>query len=881
MKTVHKIFLAILIFISSQSFSQTGLGADSSSVDYSKPQKYEIAAVNVTGVVFLDPQSLIQRSGLLVGMQISIPGDATSKAIQNLWKMRLFSKVEIQIDKILGDQVFLTLVLDELPRISKYGPSGLTKSEEEDVVDEIGFLRGAPYTDYIKKDIELKIKDYFAEKGFLNTSVNIYSKPDTSANNSVIVFVDVYKGPKTKIKDITFYGNENASDRMLRKAMRETKVKTQFKPTYSNPEKPITKEDFSAGGLVHIASNLSISSIMDFVSDRLQIRLFSSSKYDPDTYRSDKNGLIALYNSLGYRDARIIADTVYNIDDANLGIDLHISEGNKYYFRNITWKGNAKYSNGKLDSMLAINKGDIYNQSLLEQKLRYDPVNGDITSLYMDDGYLFFQLNPIEKAVIGDSIDLEIRIREGAQATIDKIFIAGNTKTNEHVIRRELRTLPGQKFSRSNLIRSEREIAALGYFDAENIGMNPVPHPETGTVDIEYTVVEKPSDQLELSAGFSQYGVVATVGIVLNNWSTKNMFKKGGWKPLPTGDGQALSFRVNTNGRRYQAYTLGFVEPWLGGKKPNSLSVNLYRTFYGQETDLNFSTLEGSFVTNGASVGYGIRLKWPDDYFTLLSTVSFNNYNLDSYESFIITDGVSNNFSIKETLARNSVDNPQFPRTGSNISLSLQVTPPYSLLNDKDYTELSTAERYKFIEYHKWRFTADWYTPAFDKFVLRASTKFGVIGMYNKEVGISPFERFQLGGDGISNYNFYGTDIIALRGYEVFTSSGSTRNEPIFTKYTLELRYPISLNPSATISAHLFAEGGNIWSSFGEFNPFEVKRSVGFGMRAWLPMFGLLGLDYGIRFDNSYPGEIQEANGFFDYMVKNGKFSVILGYEPD
>lgn len=880
MKTIRNLFLIVLALISGVAYSQVGFGADSNAVDYSNPQKYEIAAVQVTGVTFLDPQSLIQRSGLLVGMQITMPGDVTARAIQNLWKMRLFSKVEIQIDKILGDQVWLTIALDELPRISKYGPTGLTKSEEEDVVEKIGFLRGAPYTDYIKKDIELKIKDYFSEKGFLNTRVNIYSKPDTSATNSVIVFVDVNKGPKTKIEVINFYGNENVSDRMLRKSMRETKVKSQFNPTYSNPEDPITSENFTPKGIVHILSNLSGASIMNFLSDRLQIRLFSSSKYDPDTYRSDKNGLIALYNSLGYRDARIIADTVYNVSDANLGINLLISEGNKYYFRNIFWKGNSKYSNGKLDSMLAINEGDIYNQALLEQKLRYDPVNGDITSLYMDDGYLFFSLAPIEKAVVGDSIDLEIRIREGAQATIDKILIAGNTKTNEHVIRRELRTLPGQKFSRANLIRSQREIAALGYFDAENIGMNPVPHPETGTVDIEYTVVEKPSDQLELSAGFSQYGVVATVGIVLNNWSTRNMFKKGGWRPLPTGDGQSLSFRVNTNGRRYQAYTLGFVEPWLGGKKPNSLSFNMYRTFYGQ--DFNFDNeLEGNFVTNGISLGYGIRLKWPDDYFTLLSTVSFNNYNLDNYEGFLISNGVSNNFSIKETLARNSVDNPQFPRTGSNISLSLQLTPPYSLLNDKDYTNLTDSERYKFIEYHKWRFTADWYTPAFEKFIFRASTKFGVMGMYNKDVGISPFERFQLGGDGISNYNFYGTDIIALRGYDVFTNSGSTRNEPIFTKYTLELRYPISLNPSATVSAHIFAEGGNIWNSFGDFNPFEVKRSVGIGMRAWLPMFGLLGVDYGIRFDNSYPGEIQAATGFFDYLVKNGKFSVILGYEPD
>ncbi|MBC8046463.1 MAG: BamA/TamA family outer membrane protein [Fimbriimonadaceae bacterium] len=874
MKIMRNIFFGIFLLSATATYSQVGI--DSSQVDYSNPQKYEIAGVTVNGVVFLDAPSLIQRSGLLIGSEITIPGDAIARAIQNLWKMRLFSTIEIQVDKILGSQVWLIIQLDELPRISKYSPGGLTKTEEEDIVEEIGFLRGAPYTDYIKKDIENKVKDYFAEKGFLGTEVIIYSKPDTAANNSVIVFIDVTKGPKTKIGEITFLGNENVSDRILRKAMRETKVKSQFNPKYNDPENPVNKN------IVHALSNLSISNIMDFVSDRVQIRIFSSSKYDDDNFRTDKNGLIALYNTLGYRDARIIFDTVYNINDRDLGIVLNINEGNKYYFRNITWKGNAKYSNGKLDSILGINKGAVYNQALLEQKLRYDPVNGDVTSLYMDDGYLFFDLNPIEKAIIGDSIDLEIRIREGAQAIIDQIIIRGNTKTNEHVIRRELRTLPGQKFSRTNLIRSQREIASLGYFDAEQIGLNPIPHPESGTVDIEYTVVEKPSDQLELSAGFSQYGVVATVGIVLNNWSTRNMFKKDGWKPLPTGDGQSLSFRINTNGRRYQSYNIGFVEPWLGGKKPNSLSFSLYRTFLGQETDFDYSSLEGHFITNGISVGYGIRLKWPDDYFTLLSTVSFNNYSLESFESFIITDGVSNNFSLKETLSRNSIDNPQFPRSGSNISLSLQLTPPYSLLNDKDYEELSDAERYKFIEYHKWRFTADWYTPAFGKFVFRASTKFGIIGMYNKEVGISPFERFQLGGDGLSNYNIYGTDIVALRGYDVFAnSSGATANEPIFTKYTLELRYPISLNPSATIYGHAFAEGGNLYSSFDEFNPFEIKRSVGLGMRAFLPMFGLLGIDYGIRFDERVPGDLEPADGVFDYILKNGKFSIILGYEPD
>lgn len=856
-------------------------GVDSSQVDYGSPAKYEIGGVVVSGVKTLDEQSLIARSGLLQGSEIILPGDAITRAIQNLWKMRLFSDIQILVEKIQGNQVFFIIQLDELPRITKYSPSGLSKSEEEDIVEDIGILRGAPYTEYIQKDIEGKIKDYFAEKGFLNTSTTIYAKPDTLTSNGVIVFIDVVKGPKTKIGKITITGNTQVSDRQIKRVMKDTKQKTRLDPFYSNPENPITAKNFTPSALVHTISNLSINNILDFGSERVQVRIFNPSKFDPDKLKTDEQAIIYLYNSLGYRDAIITHDSVYKISDRDLAIDLNIHEGNKYYFRNINWKGNVKYKTSRLDSILSISKGDIYNQSLLEQRLRYDPVNGDITTLYMDDGYLFFEITPIEKSIIGDSIDLEIRISEGAQATIDKIIISGNTKTNEHVIRRELRTLPGEKFSRTNLLRSQREIASLGYFDAENIGINPIPHPETGTVDIEYTVVEKPADQLELSAGFGGYGVVATVGIVLNNWSTKNMFKKDGWKPIPTGDGQSLSFRVNTNGKRYQSYNIGFVEPWLGGKKPNSLSVSLYRTFIGDEDNYNYSDLEGKFITTGASIGYGIRLKWPDDYFILSSALIFQNYYLESFESFIITDGVSNNFSIKETLSRNSVDNPQFPKNGSSISLSVQLSPPYSLFNGKDYSKLTDAEKYEFIEYHKWRFNADWYTPAFGKFVFRASTKFGIIGMYNKNVGISPFERFQIGGDGLSNYSYYGTDIISLRGYEVFSYGAVNRTEPIFSKYTLELRYPISLNPSATIYASAFAEGGNIWSDINAFNPFDVKRSAGIGLRAWLPMFGLLGIDYGIRFDEMAPGDIEESNGIFDYMVKNGKFSVILGYEPE
>ncbi|MFN3938969.1 MAG: outer membrane protein assembly factor, partial [Chitinophagales bacterium] len=806
---MKQIFKQILVYLfalncSNVAFAQVAPGQDPDQLDFAAQKTYDIAGIRIEGIQTLDEPSLIARSGLFVGSAINIPGDEIGKAIQNLWKLRLFSNVQIEVEKISGDDAFIVIRLDELPRISRYSPGGLTKGEEEDIVEKIDIVRGTPYTDFVKRDIQSKIKDYFADKGFLAVQIDIYEKPDTLQKGWVVVYIDIDKGPKTKIGDIYFYGNQVFTDRELRSAMRDTKTKSYFRPFYKDPEATETAK-LSAAKVINGLADLSVNNMRNYVGERVQFRLFSSSKFKEEDFLKDKNAVIALYNSKGYRDAQIIKDSIYYISNSDIRIDAYIDEGNQYYFRNITWRGNSKYSDVRLDSILGIRKGDIYNQSLLERKLRFDPMSGDVTSLYMDDGYLFFQLIPVEVAVVGDSIDLDIRIQEGPQATIDQIIIKGNTKTNEHVIRRELRTLPGQKFSRTNLIRSQSEIARLGYFDAEQIGINPIPDPATGTVDIEYTVVERPSDQLELSAGYAggaYGGVVLQAGIVFNNWSINQMFKKDAWKPVPAGDGQTLSIRVNTNGKRYQSYNFAFVEPWFGGKKPNSLSTSFYRSFYADDDDGNFATIEGSFVTTGVSLGYGIRLKWPDDYFTLLSTVSYQIYSLDDYEGFLIENGNSNNVSLKETIARNSTDNPQFPRSGSNISLSLQLTPPYSLLNDKDYTDMTNEEKYKWIEFYKWRFNADWFTPAVGKFVLRTGVKVGIMGYYNEDIGYSPFEQFQLGGDGLSNFNFYGTDIIALRGYEVFTVSPFTstpRQEPLFTKYTIEMRYPISLNPSATI----------------------------------------------------------------------------------
>jgi len=893
MKKLVRLFLLcgwMLVFAVNANAQQ--FGVDSNLIDYSTPKKYTIASTEIRGVKSpnIDLNSLIVRTGLTPGLPLTVPGEDFSIAIKNLWKMRLFSSIDIVIDKILGDQIWIGIDVEELPKISTFAPAGTSKSEDEDLrplLDIVGNV--TPYADFTRIHIENTVRDYYEEKGFLNVEVDVYAKPDTSKYNSVIVFIDVEKGPKVKIEQITFEGNTAISDRLLLKQMKDTRMRTQFNVFYSNPEDPITKKDFGPKGIVNILSSISYANVLDFVTERAQVRIFNSSKYDADKAKVDAQNVVTFYKSLGYRDAEIKLDSVYDVSSRAISIAYTVAEGNKYYFRDINWKGNTKYTTSKLDSILSIKSGDIYNQTYLNQRISFDLNKPDITSYYMDDGYLFFRITPVEIWAQDDSIDLEIRITEGPQAIIDQIFIRGNTKTSEHVIRRELRTYPGQKFNRSLVIRSQREIIALGLFDAEQIAVNPIPHPESGTVDIEYTVVEKPSDQLELSAGYGGqgFGILASVGIVLNNWSAKQMFEKNAWRPYPSGDGQKVSFRINTTGRLYQAFNIGFVEPWFLGKKPNSFSVSLTRTQLGYNIPgTTFDAIEGNFIANGASVGYGIRLKWPDDYFSLLSAVNFFNYQLENYPFFIATDGNYNNFSIKETLARNSIDDPQFPKSGSTISLSLQFTPPYSAFNNKDYTDLDSESKYNFIEYYKWRFNADYYTPVGGKFVLRTSIKIGWLGYYNSEVGIPPFERFQLGGDGLSGgftNTFVGTDIISLRGYEVLSqpNSSTPRTESIFNKFTLELRYPIVKSQTANIYALAFAEGGNLYPDIESFNPLDLKRSVGLGVRAWLPMFGLLGVDYGIRFDDQTPGDLQPADGFFDYITKNGKFTVILGFEPE
>lgn len=853
------LILGSIFLLNTLAFSQV---TDSIPImEYGEPQEYEIGGIKVTGANFSDDNAVIGIAGLKVGDKIRIPGAATAKAMKALWKLRLFTDVQILQEKTIGDVVFLEIVVQERPRLSRHSYKGAKKSVHDDLNEEVNkfLLKGGIVTDNIKVNAKEAIEKYYVGKGYLDAQVNVEEIPDSSRINSVRLVFDVDRGPRVKIKDIIFTGNENVKDRKLRKQLDDTKLKR---------------------------------------------KLFASSKFIKKDYEEDKNELIAYYNTLGYRDAQIMQDSFWRNEDGHLMLKIDIKEGNQYYFRDISWKGNSIYETETLTEVLGINQGDIYNQELLETRLQFSQDGRDISTLYMDNGYLFFQVDPIEVAIEEDSIDLEIRIFEGPQATIDKVIIKGNDRTHEHVIRRELRTRPGEKFSRSDIIRSQREIINLGYFNPEALGINTPVNPQRGTVDIEYTVEEKPSDQLELSAGWGgNRRVIGTLGVSFNNFSLRNIGKKEAWKPLPQGDGQRLSLRAQTNGDFYQSYNASFTEPWLGGKKPNSFSVaGFYNRFaFGQR---NTSSYQSFNIIQG-SITLGTRLKWPDDNFISSTAINIQTLKLNNWtqglfradDGTLVRDGDFNNFSIKQVIARSTVNDPIFPKNGSKISLSLQITPPYSLFRSDRFWELSeaerldileanptngetiiqeteTARRFNNLEYHKWRFDAEWYTPLVGNLVLKAGAKIGMLGFFDEEIGTSPFERFQLGGDGINNqqFGFAGVDIISLRGYEVDEVNLDNNNsKPVFDKFTVELRYPISLNPSSTIYVLAFAQGGNAWNRFRDFNPFDVRRSVGLGLRVFLPMFGVLGFDYGIGFDKS--GERTLSN--------LGDFNIVLGFEPE
>lgn len=852
------LFLSVSVRLFAQNATGTSVG-NSSGIDLGTPKDYKIADITVSGARFLDASAILSISGLKIGDKIRIPSDAITNAVKKLWDQGLIGNIEVNILKIEGENVYLDFYLVERPRLSKFLFKGANKSEQDDIKDKIRLVRGKIITDAALKNTQNTIKKYYSDKGFMNTEVKIVQNQDTSMSNSVSILIDINKRKKVKIEKLTIEGNEIFTDKKLRSKLKKTKQK-------------------AAG------------------------RFWTRSKFVKSKYEEDKVKLIEYYNENGYRDAKLVSDTVYLYkksleprhkgDTGNIAlndkprkigrrernkkdivIEIKVEEGKKYFFRNVTWTGNYLYKSEYLGSILGIKKGDVYNTKELEKRLNYNPNGADISSLYMDDGYLFFHVDPVEVRIEGDSIDLEMRVYEGAQATINKILISGNTKTNDHVIQREIRTYPGDKFSRADLIRSQRELSQLGYFDPEKIEIQPKPNPATGTVDIEYNLTEKPSDQLQLSGGYGgYYGLVGSLGLAFNNFSARNILKFSQWSPLPAGDGQRLNLSVQANGPTFQSYSISFTEPWLGGRRPNSLSVSIshsiqnlaagrnfgnFRSGFGATQNF-FGTNQGKLQITNFSVSYGRRLQWPDDYFVLSHTASYLIYNLDEYNLGFLTGnsaqtGGFNNIGLTNTLSRNSIDNPTFPRSGSSLSLAVSTTPPYSIFQSgREYDKESFLERNKFVEYHKWLFDLSYFHQLFGKFVLNTRAHYGVLGAYNKALGVGPFERFLLGGNGLTGFNFLlGYDIIGLRGYanNVVQSQYTGNGNLAFAKQVFELRYPLTLSPMASIYVLGFFEAGNAWQTYKQYSPFDLKRSYGVGARIFMPAFGLIGVDYGVALD--------------------------------
>jgi outer membrane protein insertion porin family len=860
------------------------------------PKEYTIAGIKIAGTKYLDESLLTSISGLTVGDKVTIPGgDNFSKAINNLWNQKLFADITIYFTKLVGNSVYIEIDVSERPRLSNFYFKGVKKGDGDDLTTKTGLIKGRVVTENMKRVAIQAIKRFYADKGYQDSRVTTTESHDPAMQNSEILTFFITKGPKVKIADINFFGNKAVSESKLRAQFKDTKEVsrlTLYPPPNMTPYGPHDSITFKQ--YLNNWGFMSFTSTKEFLDPYARFKLFSGSKFNATKYEDDKQHVIDYYNSQGYRDATITADTQV-IKNGMMNIAVKVEEGAKYYFGNVSWKGNTKYSDSILNLVLGIHKGDVYNLDILNRKLgkQVTQEGGGIADLYEDDGYLFFHVDPVETAVYNDTIDFEIRMTEGPQATIKNITIAGNDKTNEYVIRRELFTIPGDKFSRSDVIRSTRQIANLGFFNQEKINPGITPNQDDGTVDINWTVEEKSGNQLELSAGWGGgIGLTGTVGITFANFSIKNIFHKEAWQPLPEGDGQKLSLRVQSNGKAYQSYNFSFTEPWLGGKKRNTLTVSLYRSIFrtggfNNRTNTYAFSDSNSLKNFGVTLALGKQLNWPDNFFTLTYSVNYTQYDLNNYPLFTqaFRNGFSTNFSFKIALSRYDLDQPIYPRRGSSQLLSVQFTPPYSQIDHG----LTQADSYKLPEYHKWRFTSDWYLPIGEatgadksrQFVLKVSAKYGFMGRYNPSLGFSPFERFQLGDAGLTNnFGLLGYDIISQRGYPVYQNSNPKVNPDqqqatsfftMFNKYTLELRYPFTTNPSSTIYGLAFFEAANGWYDYTTYNPFQLRRSVGLGMRFFLPMFGLLGFDYGLGLDRIQNGSIRDAT----------RFTFMLGYEPD
>lgn len=805
--------------------------------DYNNPKTYIIGGLKVAGINYLREEQILSLTGLQKGGTITLPSEESAAILKRIWGQRFFSDVGLYVDSLSAnkDTCYLALYLQERPRVSRWDFSGIKNSEKTDLQERLKLKRGGELSDYIIKSSSDIIKKYYKEKGFLKTEVNVLQENDTVIKSAVKVKFDINRGPKVKIKEITFDGVEDVKTAKLLGSMKKTK-------------------------------------------DMRLLNFFKSKKFNEKEYDTDKASMIQVFNEVGYRDARIDKDSIYYISDDRIGINFKIDQGKKYFFRDITWTGNSIYSVDQLNRVLMLQKGDVYDVVTMDKRLHGDPKqqNQDVRRLYTDNGYLFFNVMPVELNIDGDSVDVEIRMSEGKQATFNNVIINGNTITNEKIARRAVFTRPGYLYSQSDFERSARELSSIGHFNPEKFnsesGVSVIPNQNNNTVDIAYNLEEKPNSQLELSGGWGGNTFVGTVGVSFNNFSIKRLFKKHAWRPVPLGDGQTFSVRFQTNGTYYTALSASFIEPWLFGKKPTSLSVSTYFTretnsyYYYQNSDQYMEVF-------GVAVGLGNRLKWPDNYFVLYHELSWQTYKLQNWNyNFLFNTGKSHNASYKISLNRNSTDQPIYPRQGSDLLLSLQLTPPYSLFRSKDtdYSKMSDQQRYNWIEYHKWTFKGALYTKLIGDLVLKTSVNFGYLGYYNRKLGYSPFEGFQLGGDGMSGYNTYGSEIIGLRGYP------NTSLTPIidgayagnvYDKFTLELRYPVVLQPQSTIYALVFLEGGNCWQDIRDFNPFSIKRSAGVGLRVMLPVVGMLGIDWGYGFDPVPNDGLKRGGSQFHFLI--------------
>ncbi|MDD5184202.1 MAG: outer membrane protein assembly factor BamA [Paludibacter sp.] len=874
------LFSFSLIFLFSQLLvAQTTTEKDTTTIDttnlpvieYStQTPKYEIAGIKVTGADNYEDFVLIGFSGLAVGDIVNVPGDAITNAVKRFWKQGLFSDVKILANKIKDGKVWLTIELKQRPRVSEINYNGLKKSEIDDLDLKIGIVKGNQITPDISDRAKKVIEKFMEEKGFLNVLVNVYQRNDPGKPGHVIVDINVDKKLKTKIHQLIYTGNVALNHNQINRVMKKT-------------------------------------------NDNNWRNFFRTKKFVKEEYEKDKQALIDKYNEIGYRDAYIVSDSVVPFDNKSVNVYIKVDEGKKYYFGNIKWIGNTIYPYEFLDLKLGIKKGDVYNHKLLMERLETDE-NTAVSKLYKDRGYLFFQIDPVEVQINNDSIDFEMRMYEGKPATINEIRIKGNTRVYEHVVRRELRTKPGQLYSQEDIMRSLRELAQMGHFDPEKITPDIQPNQENGTVDINYNLETKGSDQIEFSAGWGSTGVVGSIGLKFSNFAIQNLFRPETYRIVPQGEGQTFTLNGRTNGQSYSSVSMSFLEPWLGGKRPNSLSASVYYSTQSAVSD-RYSSYNSSYLnsmynyggyggssygssynsgasslyqsemdpekymrTIGASIGYGKRLNWPDDYFVFQAELSYQLFMLKKwYYLPPLTDGNYNNFSLNLTLSRSSIDNPIYTRSGSAFSLGLKITPPYSALNGKDYADpnMTNAERYKWIEYHKWTFSGKTFIPlsADNKLVLMGRVMFAYLGDYNKNAR-SPYETFIMGGDGMSNYSSYGSEYVAMRGYSSgsltpYDSKVGSNVGYLYDKFTMELRYPLSLEQSATIYALTFVEAGNCFNKMSDYNPFDLKRTAGVGVRIFLPMFGMMGIDWGYGFDKD------KVNG----TIGGSQFHFVLGQE--